>query len=301
MNNDPKLSLPLERLQGPPTLWTGSRADRPPLPIRWGEGRGEGDFDSAVRRRLAFTLIELLIVIAIIGILSALLLPALARSKSSAQRIQCISNLRQLGIGMQLYWNDNDGQCFTTRTVSTNGGIIHWCGWLDGTKPEGQRPYDFSYGKLYPYINASDVRLCPSLNSSPTPLKLKATNIVFFSYGYNGVALSPSNSTLHPVNIAQIKNLLDTALFADAAQINDFQAPASHNNPMLEEWYYLDNPTNYSSANYYPHGHFRHAARANVAFCDAHVGQEKYLPGSLDPKLSSQRVGRLRPEILVAP
>jgi prepilin-type processing-associated H-X9-DG protein len=290
---------------GSPFYYTndGSRRarDSAPYPYREGRARCPHCAGACSPTALAFTLIELFIVIAIIAILSALLLPALARSKMSAQRIQCVSNLRQLGIGMQLYWNDNDGQCFTTRTVSTNGGVIHWCGWLDGTKPEGQRPYDFSYGKLYPYINASDVRLCPSLNSSPTPLKLKATNIIFFSYGYNAVALSPTNSTLPPVNIAQIKNLLDTALFADAAQVNDFQAPASHSNPMLEEWYYLDNPTNYSSSTYYPHGHFRHASRANVAFCDAHVGQEKFVPGSLDPKLPNQRVGRLRPEILLAP
>jgi len=250
-------------------------------------------------RLSAFTLIELLVVITIIGILSALLLPALARSKLSAQRIQCNSNLRQLGVGMHLYWNDNDGQCFTTKTYSTNGGMVHWCGWLDGTKPEGQRPFDFSYGKLFPYINSSDVRLCPSLNSSVTPLKLKAANTIFFSYGYNGVALSPTNSTLPPIRITQIKNLPDTALFADAAQINDFQAPASHSNPMLEEWYYLDNPTNYPSSNYYPHGHFRHASKANVVFCDGHVATEKFVPDSIDPKLPGQHVGRFRPEILL--
>jgi len=249
----------------------------------------------------AFTLIELLVVIAIIAILSALLLPVLARSKISAQRIQCASNLRQFGIAMQLYWHDNDGQCFTTRTFSTNGGVVHWCGWLDGTKPEGQRPYDFSYGKLYPYTRSSDVRLCPSLKSSMGQLKLKAADIIFFSYGYNGVALSPQNSSMAPIGISQIRRLSDTALFADAAQINDFQAPASHSNPMLEEWYYLDNPTNYPSATYYPHGHFRHGARANVAFCDAHVGTEKIVQGSIDPKLPSQLVGRYRPEILLGP
>ena len=46
------------------------------------------------------------------------------------------------GVAMQLYWNDNDGQCFTTRTISTNGGVIHWCGWLDWVAKT-----------LYPYAN----------------------------------------------------------------------------------------------------------------------------------------------------
>ena len=70
---------------------------------------------------------------------------------------------------------------------------------------------------------------------------------------------------------------------------------------MLEEWYYVDNPTNYSGANYYPHGHFRHAQKANVAFCDGHVGLEVMVPGSLDRRLPSQFVGQLRPAILILP
>ena len=60
-------------------------------------------------RRQAFTLVELLVVIAIIGILEALLLPALGRAKSAAHKAVCISNQRQIGITRQLYANDNDG------------------------------------------------------------------------------------------------------------------------------------------------------------------------------------------------
>lgn len=251
----------------------------------------------AGQRCQAFTLVELLVSIAVIAILAALLLPALGQSKLSAQSAKCVSNLRQLGVAAELYWDDNKGNTFTYVFASTNYGETYWFGWL-GPGPEGQRAYDLSWGALYPYLNGSDVRLCPTMGDALSQFKLKATNLVF-SYGYNFYLSTPPGKTA--INATKLRQPSQTALFADAGQVNNFEAPASPSNPMLEEFYYLDLETNYSSPNNYPNGHFLHNREANVVFCDGHVGLEKFVPGSIDPLLPNQFVGQLRPAILTLP
>ena len=70
-----------------------------------------------MRRCRAFTLIELLVVIAIIGLLAALLLPALAQTKETGRRVACVNNLRQLGFAARFYTQDEEGR-FPPRLTS---------------------------------------------------------------------------------------------------------------------------------------------------------------------------------------
>jgi prepilin-type processing-associated H-X9-DG protein len=155
-----------------------------------------------------------------------------------------------------------------------------------------------STGFLFPYLHGSDVRLCPSPVWSSPQFKLKGTNVIF-SYGCNAYLFAGQNQK--PVSAGKIMRPADTALFADTAQVNTFQAPASPTHPMFEEWYYFDLETNYANPNNTPNCHFRHSQMANVTFADGHVDLERPVSGSVDKRLPNQIIGQLRPEILSVP
>ena len=119
-----------------------------------------------MQKKKGFTLIELLVVIAIIAILAAILFPAFARARENARRASCQSNMKQMGLGLVQYLQDNDEQYPSNpnATVGTGAQLIGWP------------------AAISPYVKSYQLFQCPSDSGSPA-----AANST--DYGANGLLI----------------------------------------------------------------------------------------------------------------
>jgi prepilin-type N-terminal cleavage/methylation domain-containing protein/prepilin-type processing-associated H-X9-DG protein len=235
----------------------------------------------------AFTLIELLVVVAIISLLVSILLPSLQQAKAIAKKTVCAGNLRGMHTALVLYLEENDGRFFPYKEVKSDGDLWYWGFEQTGTGgDEGSRPIDESRARLARYVSQTgNTTSCPSLPYDYPYLKPKF-KLAGYGFAINRMMLAGGNP---PRKWDDVTNPSSTIAWADSVQINIWQSPASPSNPLLEEWYYLDNRNGLPAT-----FHFRHLSDSNAAFADGSV--RSLLPYWLDERCDGL-VGRPEPAV----
>lgn len=127
-----------------------------------------------------FTLVELLVTIAIIAIVAALLLPALSRSKAQALNVACVNNFRQLTASWHLYADDSQGALVSVGYKFKSTGLVNSNAWVLGTMKDnvpGYPPLEqgvldstnengIKWGRLFPYTKSVGIYHCPADKSA---------------------------------------------------------------------------------------------------------------------------------------
>jgi len=236
--------------------------------------------------RRGFTILELLTAVGIIAVLGTLTCGGWMYYRGLATRAVCCNNLRELGAATNMYCSDHGGS-FPPYSQKTPQGTMWYFG-LESSSAgagEGDRDLDQSAGPLYPYImEVGKIEICPAFDYSNALWKAKFQG-ASYGYGYNWFLGGTSGGT--PMTNTQLGSTSQTILFGDCGQVNTFQAPASSANPMMEEFYII----NQSDKTI----HFRHNNHANILFVDGHVESWVPYPGTEDRRIKGQLFGRITP------
>lgn len=230
------------------------------------------------RPQYAFSLIEVLVAVAIIALLAGILVPALSAARTEGRRAACLSNLRQLGVATTFYLDANRGFFWRELVRVTRDdkyeGDLWWFGFEPGGPPvdvvnTSDRPLDKRQGVIAKYLDSVDDALqCPAFPYHDGQFfpKFKGRSA---SYGYNS-QLGPRNELL-PLH-RRSDHARETAtmfVFADAV-LYDFNTDHRFNEgyimyPVPE--FMMDKVPEMPSG----YGHFRHNRLANVLYLDTHV------------------------------